>query len=69
MRLTTKMAYDGNRQMLADSITLLRMLLAAQVELVSALVCPGHVLHAGVLLSIGPVYSCCGSGPEKLRKQ
>ena len=36
VRLTTKMAYNGNRQMLADSITLLRMLLASQVELVSA---------------------------------
>ena len=35
VRLTTKMAYDSNRQMLADSITLLRMLLASQVELVS----------------------------------
>ena len=57
VRLTTKMAYDGNRQMLADSIMLLRMLLASQVELVSRHVCPGHVLHAGVLCSIGEATS------------
>lgn len=52
VRLTTKMAYDGNRQMLADSIALLRMLLASQVELVSLHVCHGFVLVFCELASI-----------------